>query len=80
MEKIKQETIPDRYKMVSFDVKSLFTNVLLEKTFDITIERIYDRKEINTQITRPEIKELLTLCTKMYILPSIINFINKMME
>ena len=57
-EKIKQETIPDRYKTVSFDVKSLFTNVLLEKTLDMTTERIYDRKEINTQITRPEMKEL----------------------
>ena len=29
MEKIKQETIPDGYKMVSFDVKSLFTNMPL---------------------------------------------------
>ena len=64
MEKIKPETIPDGYKMVSFDVKSLSTNVPLEKIFDITLERIYDRKEINTQITRPETKEVLTLCTK----------------
>ena len=64
MEKIKQETIPDEYEMVSFDVKSLLTNVPLEKTIHITLERIYDRKEINTQITHPEMKELLTLCTK----------------
>ena len=39
-------------------------NVPLEKTIDITLERMYERKEINTQITRTEIKELLTLCTK----------------
>ena len=64
IEKIKQETIPGGYKMVSFDVKSLFPNVPLKKTIDITLERIYDRKEINTQIIRPEMKELLTLCTK----------------
>ena len=64
MEKIKQETLPDGYKMVSFDVKSLFTNVPLEKTIDITLERMYDRKEINTQIMRPEMKELLTLYIK----------------
>ena len=50
--------------MVSFDVKSLFTNVPLEKTIDLTPGRIYDRKEINTQITRPEMKELLTLYTE----------------
>ena len=64
MKKIKQETIPDGYKMVCFDVKSLFTNVPLEKTIDITLERIYEPKEINTQITRPETKEVSTLCTK----------------
>ena len=50
--------------MVSFDVKSLFTNVPLEKTIEITLERTSDRKEIKTQITRPEMKELLTLCIK----------------
>ena len=64
MEKIKQETIPDGYKMVSFDVKSLLTNAPLEKTVDITLQKIYDHEEINTQITCPEMEELLTLCTK----------------
>ena len=58
--KNKQETVPDAYKMVSFDVKSLFTNVPSVKTID----RIYDRSEIKNQITRPETKKLLTLCTK----------------
>ena len=65
MEKIKQETIPNGYEMVSFDTKSLFTNVDLEKTIIVTLERICDRKEINTQITSPEMKELLILCTKI---------------
>ena len=64
MEKIKQETIPDGYEMVPFDVKSLFTNVLLERAIDITLEIIFDGREISTQITRPKMKELLTLCTK----------------
>ena len=50
--------------MVSFDVNSLFTNVPLEKTIKITLEKIYDRKEIINEITNPEMKELLTLCTK----------------
>ena len=65
MEKIKQETIPNGYEMVSFDTKSLFTNVDLEKTIIVTLERICDRKEINTQITSPEMKELLIFCTKI---------------
>ena len=45
IEKIKQETIPDGYEMAFFDVKSLFTNVPLERTIGITLERISDRKK-----------------------------------
>ena len=43
---------------------SLFTNVPLEKAIDITLERTSDLKKNDTQITRPKMKELLTLCTK----------------
>ena len=39
-------------------------HLMEKKTIDITLERIYDCKEIDTQITRPDMKELLTLCTK----------------
>ena len=50
--------------MVSFDMKSLFTNVPLDRTIDIILTRVYDRKDLKTLITRCEIKEMLTLCTK----------------
>ena len=61
---IKQETIPDRYKMASFYVKWLFTNVLLETNIDITLKRIYDRKKINTQMNT-----LITIAfTKIFLL------------
>ena len=50
--------------MVSFDVVSLFTNVPLEQTINIIIKRIYDKNEINTNIPKQEMKELLYLCTK----------------
>ena len=59
MVKINQETIRERYKMISSHVKSLFTNESLEKTIDIALQITYDSKKINTQITRPEMKELL---------------------
>ena len=49
--------------MVSFDVKSLFTNVPLDQTIDIIL-RIYHHKELDTSITKSEMKEMLTLCTK----------------
>ena len=50
--------------MMSFDVVSLFTNVLLEETINIIIEIIYDKNEINTNIPTQEMKELLYLRTK----------------
>ena len=36
--------VMDSYKMVSFDVKSLFTNVTLEEIIEITLERIMNVK------------------------------------
>ena len=50
--------------MVSFDVKSLFTNVPSEKTIDIILRRIYHDKEININITKKDMRDLLLLCTK----------------
>ena len=43
---------------------SLFTNVPLDFTIEIVLKRIYELKEIETSITRTEMKELLLLCTK----------------
>ena len=56
--------VPDDYKMVSFDVKSLFSNVPLQKAIKVTLERIYEHKEINTSIRKKEMKQLLALLTK----------------
>ena len=56
--------VPDGYKMVSFEVKLLFTNIPIEKAIEITLKRIYERKELNTSIKKKEMKQLLTLWTK----------------
>ena len=61
---IKKEPIPAGYEMVSFNLKSLFTNAPLDRTIDIILKRIYDPKELETKITRCEMKEMLTRCTK----------------
>ena len=45
---IKLKSIPHNYKLVSFDVKSLFTNVPLDSTIDIILNRIHDKKELTT--------------------------------
>ena len=47
-----------------FDVISLFTNVSLDETIDIIIKRIYDKTEINIDIAKKEMRELLHFCTK----------------
>ena len=57
-------TVPLEYKMVSFDVVSLFINVTLDETIAIIIKRIYDKKEINTDMPKKEMRELLYLCFK----------------
>ena len=66
---IQKQKVPDGYKMVSFDVASLFTNIPLEETIEIILESIYVNKEIATDIPKQEMKELLILSAQwMYIL------------
>ena len=64
MEHIKTKTVPRGYHLISFDVTSLFTNVPLDTTIAIVLKRICDNKEINTTITKKEMKELIKHCTK----------------
>ena len=61
--RIKQQ-LSQEHRMVSFDVKSLFTNVQLDRTIDIILKRIYEKNEIVTSITKSEMKEMLILCAK----------------
>ena len=49
--------------MVSFDVESLFTNVPLDYTIHIILERIYQDKELDILIPEHYLKRLLELCT-----------------
>ena len=38
--------------------------MLLEKTIDIILKNFFQDKEIDTNITKKDVKELLLLCTK----------------
>ena len=63
--RVKKERIPRQYyKMILFDVKSLFTNAPLDETISIILQKIYDEGKIETNIPRNEMKELLLLRTK----------------
>ena len=64
--KAKAKERSNGYQMISFDVKSLFTNVPIDRTIDIILRRIYDKHELQTSTTRSEMKELLTSCKKMF--------------
>ena len=67
-EKIK--SIPDDlydegYRLVSFDVKSLFTNVPLNKTIKVILDRVYSQKLISTKLKKRTLKKLiLDTCSK----------------
>ena len=48
--------------MVSFDVESLFTNVPLDYTINLILEKIYQDKELDILIPEHDLKRLLELC------------------
>ena len=64
IKKIRSSKVPRGYKMISFDVVSLFTNVPLQKTIDIILRKVYTEKRIKTKIPRTKMRELLLLCTQ----------------
>ena len=80
------QKIPDKkkknqtgYQMVSFDVEWLFTTVPLDRTIDI-LQRIFDNQEIQTTMTKKELRELLMLCTKnMFILLLVVRLLFNLM-
>ena len=61
---IKPQKIPSNHQLILLDVVSLFINVPIDATIDIIIRRIYEFKEIDTRITKNEMRELILLCTK----------------
>ena len=61
--KVKAKSVPNVYQIVSFNVKSLFSNVPLDRTIDIVLRRVYDKHDLQTSKARSEMKELL-ICTK----------------
>ena len=60
----KHGKISTGYQMISFDIKSLFTSILLDKTVKTILQRNFNRNEITMEIPEKVMKELLLLCTK----------------
>ena len=54
---------PDLF-MASFDIDSLFTNVPLDETIDISIKKLFGRKKKYEGFSREQFRKLLTLAVK----------------
>ena len=61
---IKGQNIPNNFKLISFNVTSLFTNVTLDVTLDVILKQIYDRNEANPNVLKQQIKDLLLVSTR----------------
>ena len=58
---INNEAVPNAFKVIFFDVSSLFIMVLLDCTIELSFKRIYGDKEIEIKISRKDMKNLLLL-------------------
>ena len=56
VKQVKGQRIPEGYRIISFDVKSLFTKVPLEETIDVMLTTVYDEKKIDTKIPKSMLK------------------------
>ena len=62
---VPSEMFEEGYQFVSFDVESLFTNMPLNKTINIILDRIYRQKLLKTNLKKRAMKKLLLdSCTK----------------
>jgi hypothetical protein len=61
--KIIRDQNPDFY-MASFDIDSLFTNVPLEETIDITVNKLFGKKKKYEGFSKEQFRKLLSLAVK----------------
>lgn len=61
---LKNFTLPRNFYMTSFDITSLFTNIPLDETIQISLDHLYQNGNEHRGMTRTEFKELMSLCVK----------------
>ena len=57
--------VPLKKRLISFYIKSLFTNVPLKAKNNMILWRIFENKGIETRFTRKEMKDPISLCTEV---------------
>ena len=76
---IPRNLLNEGYKFVSFDVVSLFTNVPLDFTVNVILDRVYNHNVINTNLSKRSLKKLILDSCRKTIFHLIIFYINKLM-
>ena len=61
--KAQNVNVPHQPNVITFNLKFLSTSAPLKETINITLDRIYHQREINTSISKKNMHNLL-LCTK----------------
>ena len=65
LKSIPNDLFTQGYRLVSFDVVSLFTNIPLERTVQIILDRIFKQNLTSTTLSKRPLKKLiLNSCTK----------------
>ena len=62
IQNIPKHLFNEGYQFVSFDIQSLFTNVPLNRTIKIILDRIYDQNQIQTTLKKRTLKKLISDC------------------
>ena len=63
--------------MASLDIDSLFTNILLDETIEICVDKLYNNNENPPNIPKHDFYNLLNIVTKESFLCLATNIINK---
>ncbi len=64
IDRLNNQRVPEGFRMVSFDVVSLFTKVPLDYTINIILDKVFRERKIRTKMNREQLKRLLEVCTK----------------
>ena len=76
---IPPELFDNGYQFVSFDVQSLFTNVPVKKTINIILDRVYNKKLINTNLKKRTMKKYSWVLVQKLLFHLIMYYMNSVM-
>ena len=83
MSNVKCPILPDLfdedYQLVSFDAKTLFTNVPVKKTINIILDMVYNKKLVNTNLKKRTMKKYSWILVQKLLSHLIMYYMNSVM-